>query len=120
MARLKPGWEAHERDLQERLGLSATLNSGNQFYDSGDAVDNDGSSPWPLWVDGKYTAAKSYSIKRDEIDAMRERAEMLGKRFGLAVRFYDARNPRLCADYMVITLEDYEEMLSIVRSAADA
>lgn len=115
MTRTKPGWEAHERDLQERLGLSATINSGNQFHDSGDARDNDGHSSWPLWVDGKYTAAKSYSVRRDEVDSMRHRAEMLGKRFALAIRFFDARNPRLCADYMLITLEDYEEMLAKVR-----
>lgn len=113
--RSREGWRAHERDLQERLGLDATICSGNQFYDSGDAVDNDGSSGWPLWVDGKYTAAKSYSIKRDEIDSMRRRAEMLGKRFLLAIRFFDARNPRLCADYVVLTLEDYEEMLDKQR-----
>lgn len=115
MSKVKAGWEAHERDLQERLGLDATICSGNQFYDSGDAVDNDGSSCWPLWVDGKYTAAKSYSIKRDEIDSLRRRAELLGKRFLLAIRFFDVRSPRLCADYVVLTLEDYEEMLKKVR-----
>lgn len=110
---MRSGWEAHERDLQQRLGLSATLNSGNKFFDSGDAVDNrhPSQSVYPMWVDGKYTAAKSYSVKRDEIDGLRRRAEMLGKRFVLAIRFFDPRHPRLGADYVVLPLEDFEDLL---------
>lgn len=112
-------WEAHERDLQEMLGLDATVASGSQFWDSGDAVDNNGASPWPLWVDGKCTEKKSYSVKRDEVSHWQNRAEMLGKRFMLAIRFFDLFDRKLCADYALIPMEDYVEMLNELRKAKE-
>jgi hypothetical protein len=106
-------WERFERDIQQRFGLSATLSSGNQFFDSGDAVDNrhPSESAYPMWIECKWTGAKSRSVKAQELDSWRERAELLGKRFVLALRFYDALRPRLSADYVLITVEDFEDLL---------
>ena len=112
--RTKAGFEQHERDIQQRLNLDATVTSGNQFHDPGDAVDNQGDSPWPLYVECKYTERKSYSVLRDYTDAIRRRAEMHGKRFVLAIRFWTNRDGR-ATDYVVMPLSDFEELLMKAR-----
>lgn len=114
MARLEL-WEVFEADVQDAWGLSATLNSGNKFWDSGDAVDHRVDSPWPMWVDAKHTTKKAFPVQREEILALHHRAAMLGKRFVLAVRFrhpvarHSARERD--SDYVLVPREDYEELL---------
>lgn len=111
MARLEP-WAQFEADVQDRWSLDSTGSSGNQFHDSGDAVDNRADSPWPMWVECKYRTAKSFSIRAGEIRSWHERAQLLGKRFVLALRFHDPiKNPRLSDDYVILPRDDYEELL---------
>lgn len=108
--RTRAGFIQHEKDIQHRLGLSATVSSGNQFHDPGDAVDNNGDSAWPLYVECKYRERKSYAVGRDETDAWRRRAELWGKRFVLAVRFWEVRTGK-ATDYVLMPLSDFEELL---------
>lgn len=116
MARLEP-WEHLERDVRERLGLDATTCSGNKFFDSGDAVDNRADSPWPLWVDAKHTVRKAFPVAFGEIDALHRRAQGLGKRFALAVRFNQPKTTRgslrVDHDYVLIPMDDFEELLTM-------
>lgn len=50
------GWEAHERHVQEVLGLDSTAASGAKFHDIGDAVDrrHPTESDFRLLADAKY------------------------------------------------------------------
>lgn len=49
-------WESWEHEVQKRLGLSATICSGNKWNDVGDAKDNSNprDNDFPLVVDCKY------------------------------------------------------------------
>lgn len=112
-------WERWERDVQQQFGLDATICSGNKFYDSGDAVDNAADSPWPQWVDAKHTTGKAFPVAREEILSLHERAELLGKKFVLAVRFTHPRVKHSLttkdSDYVLIPKDDYIELVDSKR-----
>lgn len=110
------GWEHHESDVQELLGLSPTIASGSKFHDIGDAVDHKhySESEFRFIADCKYTESKSFSVGLQLLRQWEEKAAELGKRFLLPLRFWpkDARNPR---DYAIISLHDLSEMLEALK-----
>lgn len=102
-----------EDEVQGRFGLSATVCSGNKFYDQGDAVDN--SNPRDSWfrmmVDCKYTAMKSYGLNASKVSQFFQQAAANGKRGIMAIRF----RPDTPLDLVVIGIDDFHEMLDIIH-----
>jgi hypothetical protein len=111
-----PGWEQWEHDVQETLGLDATICSGSKFNDIGDATDNcpPQDDSFRLLVDCKYTEAASHSVTAKFMGQWVDRATEHGKRFVLALRLWPrgAYGPR---DYVVLTLDDFAELLGLAR-----
>jgi hypothetical protein len=109
----KPAWKRFETEVQQLLGLSSTVSSGNQFNDPGDGVNNlrIDQHPFPLIVDCKYTERASMSLKRDDLKQWEERSAEMGKRFAMPIRF--ARSPMglLVNDYILLGLHDFAELL---------
>ncbi len=113
-------WKEHERAVQEALGLDATVNSGNQFHDPGDAADRRHPSEAGgilILADAKCTTRKSYSLRRDDMKHWCSRAREHGKVGVLPIRFEDLPSPRRPSDpvqsedYVVLELTDFAEML---------
>lgn len=113
-----PAWEQFEHDVQEMLGLDATICSGNKFNDIGDATDNrpPGDDSFRLLIDCKYTEQVSFSVGAKFMGQWVDRATEWGKRFVLAIRFLPrgASSPR---EYVVLTLDDFAELLEAARRA---
>jgi hypothetical protein len=107
----KSGWQVHEEYVQNLLGLDSTICSGNKFYDPGDGVDREHPSQkaFPLIIDAKCTKAKSYSVKAEFLKEWEEKAAMLGKRFAMPIRFEPSQ------DYVLLTLNDFAELLELAR-----
>ncbi|AEQ21073.1 conserved hypothetical protein [Rhodococcus phage E3] len=107
-------WERHEREIQELLGLRATIASGNQWHDPSDGVTpgHYSDSTFPLMVDCKCTTQKSFSLSRTFFADWRKKAEMAGKRFLMPVRFEykDGRIERR-EDYVILALDDLVDLL---------
>jgi hypothetical protein len=84
----KAEWEKFEEDVQNLLGLDATICSGNKFYDQGDAVDRSHPNKkcWRMMVDCKYTEKNSFPVTAKFMGGMVDKATELGLRFALAVR----------------------------------
>ena len=84
------GWEAHERHVQDVLGLDSTAASGAKFHDIGDAVDrrHPSESDFRLLADAKYTEKGSYSLNAKFLRQMTDKSAALGRRFVLPVRFW--------------------------------
>ena len=114
MSQRTPGWRAHEKHVQELLGLDSTPGSGNQFYAPGDAVDNrhGGESFFPILADAKCTERGSYSINHHFMVKQTDRAVELGKRFVMPLRFDGGSRPD---DYVVLGLNDFAELLEKAR-----
>jgi hypothetical protein len=110
----KYGWQTHEEDVQRLLGLDSTICSGNKFYDPGDGVDRShpDQNPFALIIDAKCTVAKSYSVRAEFLKEWEEKAATLGKRFAMPIRF-DAPGGK--KDYILLTLNDFAELLEMAR-----
>ena len=113
---VKRGWKAHEAYVQKILNLDSTIASGNQYHDPGDGVDRShpNENSFALIVDAKCTSTKSFSLKSEFLREWRDKAMMLGKRFAMPIRFEDLANDRQ-EDYILLTLDDFAELLGIVR-----
>jgi len=114
-----PGWKAHEAHIQDLLGLDSTPASGAKWQAVGDAVDNRHPSEtvFPLIADAKCTEQKSFSLRAADLGSWVDRAQELGKRFIMPIRFWPrgAYGPR---DYVVLTLDDFAELLEMARRNA--
>lgn len=108
---------AHEQDVQELLGLDSTICSGNKFYDPGDGVDRSHPSQnsFALIVDAKCTTAQSYSLKASFLKEWEEKAATLGKRFAMPIRFESLTDLSQRQDYILLTLNDFAELLELAR-----
>jgi hypothetical protein len=115
-AKNKRGWQAHEQYVQELLGLSSTICSGNQFNDPGDGVDRDHPSQklFPLIVDAKYTEKQSFSIKYAVLNEWWDKAAEMGKRFVMPIRFFPKWTVEPI-DYVLLSLDDFAELLDAAR-----
>ncbi len=111
----RPGWEHHEKDIQELLGLDSTICSGNKHYDPGDAVDNrhPRETLFPLVADCKYTDHVSKSIRLAELQQWSRKAQEFGKRFIMPIRFWP-RGQQGPHDYVLLSLDDFAELLSLI------
>lgn len=113
-----PGWEHHELHVQELLKLDSTPASGSQFYATGDAVDNRHmlDSRFPILADAKYTEKLSFSLNNHFLVDQTDKAQALGKRFVMPVRFWHrgALHPQ---DYAVLGLDDLAELLTMAQEA---
>ena len=113
MIRKTKPWEQWETEMAERLGLRRTISSGNKFHDPGDAVTADRHDPFPIYADAKCTSANSFSLKAYELRQYAERAAEQGRRLILPVRFWSPTNHH--EDYVVIGMDDFQEMLEKCR-----
>jgi hypothetical protein len=107
------GWEAHERHVQQVLGLDSTVASGAKFHDPGDAVDrrHHTEADFRILADAKYTEKGSYSLNSRFLRQMGDKSTSLGRRFVLPVRFWPPaeRGPE---DWAVIGLDDLCELVA--------
>lgn len=92
------------------MGLDATICSGSKFNDPGDATHHHNPhDQFRLLVDCKYTDTKSYSVSGKFMSQWTDRSTELGKRFIVALRLQDE-------DYVVMSMNDFEEMWNAVRA----
>lgn len=112
------GWRPFEDYVNELLGLDATVASGSQFYDKGDGVDRS-ESDFAIQADAKYTEGLSFSVSHKLMYQWATRARQSGKRFVLAVRLW---SPVLNSpdDFVVLSLNDFAELLEKAREAESA
>jgi hypothetical protein len=102
--------QAHEADLQARLGGRRTRGSGNQFNNPMDGRHSSYAQTFAFAWDGKATRSKSVSVTEEMWDKAVEQAHH--ERPMLALRQYlDDRARRVGFDLAVIALVDLEEML---------
>jgi hypothetical protein len=115
-----PGWQAHEKHVQDLLELDSTPGSGNQFYAPGDAVDNrhQQQSSFAVLADCKYTEKGSFSVNHHFMAQQTDRATEAGKRFVMPIRFFH-RGARHPDDYVVLGLDDFAELLTKARTLDD-
>ena len=110
-----PNWQKHEKDIQERFGLSPTVCSGNKWSDPSDGVDNTHYSEnvFQSMVDCKVTSKKSYRLSRLLLSEWREKARTFGKVFWLPLRFeYEDGETQ---DWIVIHKDDFGELYDLAR-----
>ena len=117
MTKGNPTWERWERDVQETLGLDATVCSGNKFNDIGDATDNrpPGDDSFRLLVDCKFTEHFSYSVTARKMRRWGETGTEKGKRAILALRFWP-RGQQQPDDFVVMDFDDFAELLEAARA----
>lgn len=111
---MKKHFEKHEQDVCDLLGLDPTIASGSQWHDTGDGVNRNAYDAWPILFDAKCTVQRTYSINRGWMSQQIKRAVGAGKRFILPLRFVDEHGQH--DDYVVMTLDDYAELLEAARS----
>jgi hypothetical protein len=101
--------EAHEKDLQERLGGRRTRGSGNQPANPMDGRHSRYSQPVALAWDAKATRGLSISVTRKMWSKAEEQAH--GERPALPLRFYDSDRLKVWRDLIVLDLDDTIELL---------
>ena len=111
MTKGNPNWEQFEHDIQEILGLDATICSGNQWHDQGDAVDNTNpyDNSFRLLVDAKFTEHMSYSVMGSKMRRWCETGTEKGKRAILALRFWP-RGQQSPDDFVMLSFDDFAEL----------
>jgi hypothetical protein len=112
-------WEVHEAFINDVLGLDSTPISGATWQAPGDGVDNDPHSVFPIIADCKCTEKASFSLRLQTLHQWDTKAAELGKRFILPLRFWD-RGRQRGADYVVLGLDDFRELLDSHREWAAA
>lgn len=118
MTKGNPAWERFEHHTQEILKLRGTPGSGNQWHDPSDGVSRV-DDPYKVMVDCKYTDKASYSLSQAFLAQWWSKATMAGNRFALPVRFGGdlvyAEHRSAPKDWVVITLDDYAELVETAR-----
>jgi hypothetical protein len=112
----KRGWELFERHANDVLALESTIASGSKWHDPGDGVDRRhySETDFPLIIDAKYTESGSYAINAAKMLQWVERAQEMGKRFALPLRFWPSWSDRP-EDYIVLRLDDFGELMDKLR-----
>lgn len=113
-------WEKFESHVNELLELDGTVSSGSQWHDKGDGTNRDmyDDNPFRLLVDAKTTVRGSYSLSAKELVKWTRIAVEAGKRFALPIRFLGS-NSRQQADYVVLGLDDFAELLMLAKKGAE-
>lgn len=114
------GWEGWEKHIQRELGLSATIASGSQFHDKGDAVDrrHPVDTDYALQIECKFTSGRSFTLNAKKLTAWVKQARLSGRNFGLAVRFWPT-NALTPEDYVLVPLAEYSELLNRYREVRE-
>lgn len=104
--------DKHEAYLADLLGARRTPGSGNGFANPMDVRQShyDGIA---FAVDGKATLAASVSVTRTMWAKAVEQSH--GERAALALRFYDDERLFSSLDLMVISADDFAELLALAR-----
>lgn len=100
--------QKHEVDVSKRLGGRKTKASGSQWNDPLDGRRNRYTAYFAWAWDCKATHAKSMSISRAMLDKLKEQA--MGERPILPVRFYDDERLKRYEDWVLVRLDDFEEL----------
>lgn len=107
--------DAHEVDLVEAFGGRRTRGSGNQFNNPMDGRLNRYTDDLAFAWDGKSTLGKSISVT---LEMWRKACEQaLGERPMLALRWYATERLRLALDLIVVSKDDFVELLDLAREA---
>jgi len=107
--------DKHEKDLAELLGGRVTPGSGNGWANPMD-VRQHRYDPFAFALDGKSTLAASMSVTREMWEKAQEQAG--GERPGLPLRFYDTERLAVGLDLIVISLDDFAELLDAARKGS--
>lgn len=108
--------DAHEDHLVEVLGGRKTKGSGNQWRDPADGRHSVHEQEFAFGWDGKSTLAKSLSISLAMWEKIREQASPL--RPMIPLRFYRTERLAVSLDLVVISLEDFTELLEAANGRA--
>jgi hypothetical protein len=109
-------WRIFEDHCNELLHLSGTAASGARWHDPGDGVDHRhySETDYALLIDAKYTEAKSHAVSAFKLRNWVQRAQEMGKRFAMPLRFRDRMGGGF-EDYVLVPLNDYAELLTNYR-----
>ena len=104
--------------MQRLLGLSPTITSGNKWHDPGDGVDRGHytETTSPLISDCKSTIHRSYSVKLDDLEEWAYKADEMGKRFAMPIRFHPKPFVAPPTDVILLGLNDFVELLTMARN----
>ncbi len=107
--------DKHEEEIIDLIGGRNTRGSGNQWRDKLDGK-HELSDHFGFAWDAKSTRKGSFSVSKKLWDKIRNEAE--GQRPLLPIRFYED-SPRLKTelDLVVLTLDDFAELLEALRDA---
>ncbi|QIG58367.1 holliday junction resolvase [Gordonia phage Skog] len=113
-------WQKFEDHVNETLGLERTAASGSQWHSPGDGVDNThyDDSDFLVMADAKYTENRTFTLSSKFLGDYEMRAAEAGKRFVLPIRFANRRE-RVKKDFVVLSLDDFAELLTKARGGSD-
>ncbi len=101
--------DAHEAHLAEVLGGKVMPGSGNQWNNQMDVRQSHHHLTFAIAADGKSTFGKSISVTREMWDKAVEQSH--GERAVLPLRFYDTERLKVGIDLVVLSLDDFAELL---------
>lgn len=101
----------HETDLARWFEGRKTPGSGNGFANPMDVRQSRYATRFALAIDGKSTRSKSVGVSREMWEKAVEQAH--GERPALALRFYTSDRLDYDIDLMVVTVDDFLELLEM-------
>ena len=107
--------DAHEERMVEALGGRPTRGSGNQAHDPMDGKHTRLEVRFGFAWDGKSTRGKSIGVTREMWDKAVEQAQDRRPMLGLC--FYDDDRLRNYTDLIVVTMDDFQEVLQAAESS---
>lgn len=116
MAEQVPDWKKAENEINEQLGVQATVSSGNQWYEKGDGTTKEHSADSDAYrfeVDEKSTVKSKYTIDAYQLKDWCNRAIRQNKIFLLPIRFELGRDREDVLDYVVLRLTDFRFLLGL-------
>lgn len=108
--------DAHEEHVAELVGGRIPRGSGNQWRDQLD-VKHDSRDPMGFAMDAKSTRKKSFSVSLKIWEKLVEQG--YGQRPALPIRFYPEHGLKPELDLVVLTLDDFAEMLETIKDLQD-
>ena len=109
--------DAHEDWLVDLPGARKTKGSGNQWHNPMDGRHNSLTQHYAFAWDGKSTLGKSIGVTLEMWDKARVQAG--GERPLLPLRFYADERLRVRLDLVVLSAEDFAEILDAARKYED-
>lgn len=100
--------DKHEDDIAFWFGGRKTRGSGNQWRDPSDGRQNRRVRRFSFAWDGKSTRAKTITIKREDLDKLKEQAVF--DRPMMPIRFYDDDRLRSFEDWVLVRVDDLIEL----------